>query len=98
MLSIGNFLKTEDLGGGGGVILSSYSTVNAVFSAQSLSMGPNCDAPILLFFPSPLLSHFTIRIGITLHNVKYVLLDSSLSKCLESCSLLPIIFQIILAA
>ena len=90
MLSIGNFLKTENCGGGG----SSYSKVNTVFSAQSLFMGPNCAAPILLFFPSPLLPYFTIGIGITLHNVKY----SSLSKCLESCSLLPIIFQIILAA
>lgn len=94
MLSIGNFLKTEDCEEG----RSSYSKVNAVFSAQSLFMGPSCAAPILLFFPSPLLPYFTIGIGITLHSVKYVLLDSSLSKCLESCSLLPIIFQIILAA
>lgn len=82
MLSIGNFLKIEDWGGGLGG--SSYSRVNTVFSAQSLFIGPNCAAPILLFFPSPLLPHFTIGIDITLHNVKYVLLDTSLSKRPES--------------
>jgi len=68
-------LKIEDCGSGGG---SSYSRVNTVFPAQSLFIGPNCAASILLFFPSPLIQYFTIGIGITLHNVKYVLVDISL--------------------